>query len=55
MGAIVGAKVREALAELPPMPDPPRLACMGVTGKQAWFIRVVAAVAGLTPWEPDIA
>jgi TonB family protein len=54
VGAIVGPVVKEALAGLPAPVDPPRLACMGLTGKQAWFIREVAAAAGLSPWEPDI-
>jgi TonB family protein len=54
VGAIIGASVKEALASLPPQASPPRLACLGLTGKQAWFLREVAAAAGTTAWEPDI-
>jgi len=52
--AIVGADLKQALGLLPKTEDPPALACIGLTGRQAWFIRDIAAVAGTSPWAPDI-
>jgi TonB family protein len=54
IGSIIAASVKEALAALPPTATPPKLACLGLTGKQAWFLKEVAAAAGTTAWEPDI-
>jgi len=55
VGAMVGPKLREALGLLPKSEDPPQLACIGLSGKQAWFVRETAAAAGVSPWEPDLA
>jgi TonB family protein len=55
VGALIGPKLREALGLLPKSEDPPQLACMGLSGKQAWFVREAAAAAGVSPWEPDLA
>ncbi|HZZ18788.1 MAG TPA: PEGA domain-containing protein, partial [Opitutaceae bacterium] len=54
IGAIIANAVKEALASLPPTATPPRLACLGLTGRQSWFLKEVAAAAGTTAWEPDI-
>ena len=54
VGASVGAKVKTALDQLPPSGNPPALVCLGVTGKQAWFVREVAAAVGTTAWAPDM-
>ncbi|HXQ79698.1 MAG TPA: TonB family protein [Opitutaceae bacterium] len=50
----VGASLKQALGLLPHPEDPPALACIGLTGKQAWFIRDIAAAAGASPWAPDL-
>jgi len=55
VGAAVGAKLKAALGLLPPSATSPMLACLGLTGKQAWFLREVASAAGTTPWEPAVA
>jgi len=52
--ATVGASLKQALSLLPQHSGPPALACIGFTGKQAWFTRGTAAAAGTTAWEPDI-
>ncbi len=54
VGAIVGPKLKEALALLPQPGGAPALSCIGLTGKQAWFLREAAAAAGTTQWEPDL-
>ena len=41
VAAIVCAGFKEALGKLPPTASPPALACLGLTGKQAWFTREV--------------
>src|SRR5665213_3597113 len=55
IGAIVSAGVKEALAQLPDTQSPPALACVGLTGRQVWFTREVAAAAGIGHWQPDIS
>ena len=50
----IAAGVKEALASLPPTASPPKLACLGLTGRQSWFLKEVAAAAGTTAWEPDM-
>ena len=50
----VGA-LRESLSMLPAAKGPRFLACLGVTSKQAWFVREVAKALGLEAWEPDAA
>ena len=52
--AAVGASLKQALSLLPRPQGPPDLACIGLTGKQAWFIRDIAAAAGASPWAPDL-
>jgi len=52
--AVVGESVKQALGLLPQPEGPPQLACIGLTGKQAWFIRDIAAAAGASPWAPDL-
>jgi TonB family protein len=54
VGATIAARLKEALGGLPATPAPPALACLGLTSKQAWFVREAAAAAGLTQWTPDI-
>ena len=54
IGAILGASLKQALGLLPQTETPPELACIGLTGKQAWFIREVAAAAGTSAWAPDL-
>jgi TonB family protein len=54
VAAIIGPALKEALGALPPLEAPPALACIGLTGKQAWFLRDVAAVAGITQWESPV-
>jgi len=54
VGAAIAARLKEALGGLPATPGTPALACLGLTSKQAWFVREAAAAAGLTPWTPDI-
>jgi len=54
IGAILGASLKQALALLPQTETPPELACVGLTGRQAWFIREVAAAAGTSAWAPDL-
>jgi TonB family protein len=54
IGAAVGAALKEALSQLPPSASPPALACLSLTGRQAWFVREVAAAAGTSLWEPDL-
>jgi hypothetical protein len=54
IGAIIAASVKDALASLPPTATPPKLACLGLTGRQSWFLKEVAAAAGTTAWEPDM-
>jgi len=55
IGAALAAAVKEALGQLPATPSPPALACVGLTGRQAWFVREVAAAAGMAHWQPDAA
>jgi len=55
IGAALAAAVKEALGLLPASPSPPALACVGLTGRQAWFVREVAAAAGMAHWQPDAA
>ena len=54
VGATIAARLKEALGGLPATPSTPALACLGLTSKQAWFVREAAAAAGLTQWTPDI-
>ena len=54
VAAVVGPAVREALGRLPQLEAPPFLACIGLTGKQAWFAREIAAAAGTAPWEAPL-
>lgn len=54
IGSIVGAAIKQALGLLAPPESPPALACLGLTGRQGWFIREVAAAAGTLPWLPDL-
>ena len=54
VGASIGAKFKAALDQLPLSGNPPALACLGLTGKQAWFVREVAAAAGTTAWAPEM-
>ena len=54
IGAVVAAGFKEALGKLPPLANPPALACLGLTGKQSWFIREIAAAAGIPQWEPGL-
>src|SRR5271166_1694062 len=54
IGAIIGPSLRQALSLLPQAGGPPALACIGLTGKQAWFLREAAAAAGAAPWAPDL-
>jgi TonB family protein len=51
VAAIIGPALKEALGALPQLEAPPALACIGLTGKQAWFVRDVGAAAGVSPWE----
>lgn len=55
VGATIGARLKEALGRLPALASPPALACVGLTGKQGWFVREAASAAGITPWEPGLA
>jgi TonB family protein len=50
----VGASLKQALDTLPQLAGPPALACIGLTGKQAWFIRDTAAAAEISAWAPDL-
>src|ERR1022692_1581195 len=52
--AMVAESLKAALGLLPPAEGPPALACIGLTGKQDWFIRDAAASVGTSPWAPDI-
>lgn len=56
-GAMIGALVAPALvaacAALPTGGRPPALACTGLTGRQAWFVRATALAAELQAWSPD--
>src|ERR1700690_104610 len=54
VAAIVGPAVKEALGLLPRLEAPPALACLGLTGKQSWFVRDVAAAAGASAWETSL-
>lgn len=54
IAAALAEKFKAALAKLPTPGEPTSLACLGLTGKQAWFIREVAAACGLSAWEPDL-
>jgi TonB family protein len=54
IAAIIGPALKEALAQLPSSGNPPMLACPGLTGRQAWFVRETAAAAGIPQWEADI-
>jgi TonB family protein len=54
VGAIVGAAIKQALSLLPPAEPPAALACLGLTGKQGWFVREVAAAAGTSQWQPEL-
>src|SRR5208283_1346159 len=54
VGAILGESLGQALALLPKAEAPPELACIGLTGKQAWFVREVAKAAGASAWAPDM-
>jgi len=55
VAAALGPRLKAALGQLSPSGEAPRLACIGLTGKQAWFLRDVAAAAGTAAWEPDAA
>lgn len=54
VGAAVAVGLKEALGKLPALESPPALACVGLTGKQAWFVREAASAAGITPWDPGL-
>jgi len=54
VAAIVGPAVKLALGALPNLDGPPALACLGLIGKQAWFVRDVAAAAGTSPWDAQL-
>jgi TonB family protein len=54
VAATLSHAVKEALALLPTLVVPPPLACLTLTGRQSWFVREVATVVGLAPWEPDL-
>ncbi len=56
IGGIVGGKLKASLGNLPTLRDgPPALTCLGLTGKQGWFAREVAAAAGLAPLAIDLS
>jgi TonB family protein len=52
--AVVGEGLKVALGLLPQAEGPPALACIGLTGRQSWFIRNIAAAVGASPWAPDL-
>jgi len=54
IAAIVSAGLKEALGKLPASASPPALACLGLTGRQSWFVREVSAAAGIPHWEPGL-
>src|ERR1019366_2842960 len=54
VAATVGPKLKAALGQLAPAGVPPMLACIGLTAKQAWFLRELAAAAGTSAWEPEM-
>lgn len=54
VGAAVGPGLRAAIGELPTLADPPALACLGLTARQAWFVRESATAAGINAWAPDL-
>ena len=57
IGAAIATHLAPALqaarAALPAGSGTPALACLGITARQAWFVREAATVAGLQPWMPD--
>ncbi len=55
IAGLLGPLVKEALVHLPTTPAPPALACLCLTGKQAWFLREVASAAGTSHWQPDVS
>jgi hypothetical protein len=55
VAAALGPRLKAALGELSAAGDAPQLACIGITSKQGWFPRELAAAAGTSPWEPPAA
>jgi TonB family protein len=53
--AIVGPAFKQAFGLLPRAESVPVLACIGLTGKQSWFLRELAGLVGSSVWAPDLA
>jgi TonB family protein len=53
VAAAVSAKFKAAFSELPPSGAVPALACIGLTGKQAWFLKELASSVESQPWAPE--
>lgn len=54
IAAVLAEKFKAAAAKLPEGPAP-ALTAFGILGKQAWFVREMAATAGMTLWEAPVA
>jgi TonB family protein len=53
IAAALGPRFKAAFAQLSAPGGAPQLSCMGLTSRQGWFPREVAAGTGTAPWEPE--
>jgi hypothetical protein len=53
IAASIVPALKAAVANLPASSGPVALACVGLTGKQSWFVKEVAQSLGFTVWAPD--